>query len=285
MQNSLSFEKLKGSALALPTKRPFSWKVFLIVMALVVVGSVVKVPALLLMGLPDRRDLWLTVAAVSVAENVVLLGLLPAGVGLLLAGRIGLGLPFIEGWVKNEPIWDRFGKVFITSIVVTIVVAVVGIGFLQLTAPLIVEELEGYGYTLKDLQGIPQAPIWAMFLASFSAGVTEEVGFRLGLMTLFAWLGGLAFRDGEGRPRSAVFWIANFLVALLFGAAHFSNIIMMGLPLSPLLVARTLIGNSLAAVGFGWLYWKRGLESAMLSHFFLDVILYVVLPLAVMLFT
>jgi membrane protease YdiL (CAAX protease family) len=37
--------------------------------------------------------------------------------------------------------------------------------------------------------------------------------------------------------------------------------------------------NALVAVGFGYLYWKRGLESAMLAHFSADVVLHVLGPI------
>jgi hypothetical protein len=37
--------------------------------------------------------------------------------------------------------------------------------------------------------------------------------------------------------------------------------------------------NGLLGVGFGWLYWKYGLESAMLGHFSADIVLHVLPPL------
>jgi membrane protease YdiL (CAAX protease family) len=48
--------------------------------------------------------------------------------------------------------------------------------------------------------------------------------------------------------------------------------------ITPLVVIRAIILNGIAGVAFGWLYWKMGLESAMLSHFFTDVVLHVILP-------
>ena len=34
--------------------------------------------------------------------------------------------------------------------------------------------------------------------------------------------------------------------------------------------------NGIAAIPFGYLYWKRGLESAMIAHFCADFVIYVV---------
>jgi hypothetical protein len=70
-------------------------------------------------------------------------------------------------------------------------------------------------------------------------------------------------------------------VAVLFGAFHLLNLSAMGLPLMAGLVIRAIFGNGLMALAFGWLYWKYGLECAMLTHFILDVLLYVLLPLVV----
>jgi hypothetical protein len=37
--------------------------------------------------------------------------------------------------------------------------------------------------------------------------------------------------------------------------------------------------NGLGGLAFGWLYWKRGLESAMMAHFSADIVLHVITPL------
>ena len=44
------------------------------------------------------------------------------------------------------------------------------------------------------------------------------------------------------------------------------------------MVARTVLLNAVAGVVFGWLYWKRGLEMAMLAHFGGDLVLHVAAP-------
>ena len=47
-------------------------------------------------------------------------------------------------------------------------------------------------------------------------------------------------------------------------------------PLTPALITRTIVLNSLAGIAFGWLYWRRGLEAAMLAHFSTDIVLHVI---------
>ncbi len=46
--------------------------------------------------------------------------------------------------------------------------------------------------------------------------------------------------------------------------------------ITPEVIVVALALNGIAAVSFGYLYWKRGLESAMIAHFCADFVLYVV---------
>jgi membrane protease YdiL (CAAX protease family) len=48
--------------------------------------------------------------------------------------------------------------------------------------------------------------------------------------------------------------------------------------ITPEVVLLALALNGIAAVSFGYLYWKRGLEAAMIAHFCADFVLYVVGP-------
>jgi membrane protease YdiL (CAAX protease family) len=97
-------------------------------------------------------------------------------------------------------------------------------------------------------------------------------------MSLLAWLGKFISKTSEGRPTPAIFWIANILAAVLFGLGHLPAMLSL-IPLTPLVIARTVVLNGLLGIIFGWLYWKRGLESAMISHFSADIVLHVLLAL------
>jgi membrane protease YdiL (CAAX protease family) len=69
-------------------------------------------------------------------------------------------------------------------------------------------------------------------------------------------------------------WIAILISGLAFGVAHLPSAVVMGIELTPLYIVRTLILNSVGIL-YGWLYWKRGFESAMLAHFSTDLIVHV----------
>jgi hypothetical protein len=259
----------------LHVQRTCKWKVFWIGLALYLVAVIAGIPLALTMQPLAEGESWLARASLELVEYL-LVGVLSLGVGLCLAGRIGLGLPFIEGWVEKEPIWDRFRGMLGLSLVIAI------IGSLAMLVSGMVLTVLVVAFKIVPLDAMLEAGAWAesypapwkWFLVSINAGVTEEVAFRLGLMTLLAWLGSLISRDDGGHPTAAVLWIANIVAALAFGAAHLGGII--PVPLTPVFIVRTVVQNGIVGTAFGWLYWERGLESAMLTHFLFDVVTYVV---------
>ena len=97
-------------------------------------------------------------------------------------------------------------------------------------------------------------------------------------MSLIAWLGSFISKTVEGKPTGVIFWIANILAAVVFGIAHLPAMALI-IPLTPLVITRTILLNGVGGVIFGWLYWKRGLESAMVAHFSADIVLHVLLAL------
>ena len=97
-------------------------------------------------------------------------------------------------------------------------------------------------------------------------------------MSFLAWLGKFISKTSEGKPTAAVFWIANILAAVLFGLGHLPTTSLL-VALTPLVVTRAVILNGLIGIVCGWLYWKRGLESAMVAHFSADLVLHVLLAL------
>jgi hypothetical protein len=70
-----------------------------------------------------------------------------------------------------------------------------------------------------------------------------------------------------------VFWISNLIAGFIFGLLHLIGVV----PVPEDLLSKTLVvlQNTWVGLLFGWFYWKFGLESAMLTHFLLDVFLYV----------
>lgn len=68
-----------------------------------------------------------------------------------------------------------------------------------------------------------------------------------------------------GQPSALVAWLAIAVAAAVFALGHLPALAQ-SLELSAPVVARTLGLNLLAGLAYGWLFWRRSLETAMLAH-------------------
>src|SRR5215217_5887633 len=261
--------------------KPFNWKVFLILWAAAVFGVITVLPYILTLQSSTLQNFDLPISlpaliAIQIIQNALLFGLLIAA-GLFFANRIGLGLPILEARLRGEVVTDKVRAILPISIVVGVIASVLIIGLaLAIFQPALLRELGEAARSLSLQNGQPEA--WKGFLASFYGGIVEEVLLRLFLMSFLAWLGKFISHTSEGLPTATVLWVANILAAIVFGLGHLPATATL-ISLTPLVITRAVILNGLAGVGFGWLYWKRGLEAAMLSHFSADLVLHVLLAL------
>lgn len=93
-------------------------------------------------------------------------------------------------------------------------------------------------------------------------GITEEILTRFGLMSLFVYLFSLVFKSSPNLK----FWLGIFVSSILFALGHFPVVFQSVSNPGFATIVYILIGNSIAGVLFGWLYWRKGLESAMIGH-------------------
>jgi membrane protease YdiL (CAAX protease family) len=261
--------------------KPFPWKSFFILWIASIFGTIAVIPYSLALqsGALQGLDLPLplpALIAIQILQSVLLFGVLTA-LGLLLANRIGLGFPILEAQLRGEPIGDKVRAILPVSIAVGVIASLLIIA-LEVTVfqPALLREIGDTADALNLQAAQPAA--WKGFLASFYGGIVEEILLRLFLMSLLAWFGSFLSKTTEGKPTNLVFWIANILAAIIFGIAHLPATATL-VPLTSLVVTRAIVLNGLAGIAFGYLYWKRGLEAAMLAHFSADIVLHVLLAL------
>jgi membrane protease YdiL (CAAX protease family) len=261
--------------------KPFDRRIFFSLWAASVLGVLTVLPYVLtlqaevLESMPLPMPLAVLIP-LQVLQNAILFGLV-IWIGLWAANRTGLGLPILEAALTGEPVKQKIKAILLPSVVLGIITAAVIILLeVLLFNPLLAAQL-GDGAAVLNLQG-SQPSAWKGLLASFYGGINEEILLRLGLMSLLVWLGKGVAKAPDGHPAPIVFWVANLLAALAFGLGHLPATALL-IPLTPLVIARAVVLNGLAGLGFGWLYWRRGLESAMLSHFSADLVLHVLLAL------
>jgi len=98
-------------------------------------------------------------------------------------------------------------------------------------------------------------------------GVTEELLLRWGLMTLLA--AGFVRLASRLRVSPALgIRLAIVASALVFGAAHLPSLLTKSADLTTATVLFVVFANAAFGLVAGWLYWRRGLEAAILAHAF-----------------
>ncbi|MFC5435566.1 CPBP family intramembrane glutamic endopeptidase [Rhodanobacter umsongensis] len=204
------------------------------------------------------------VAGAQIAQAGLLCWLL-AWLGLCLGTPYGLDAPWLRAWIYRRP-RDPAGHPHWGLAALLGVLAAVVVAGLSLLGP------------KEAVEQAATATGWAWrgFLASFYGGIVEEVECRLFLVAVMVWL--LA-RCNRRVARPWMFVLAIVLAALLFGAGHLPAAFAIGMAHTPALITRIVVLNALVGVVTGGLFWKYGLEHAMLAHFCADLVLHVGVPL------
>lgn len=171
--------------------------------------------------------------------------------GCFAAKRVGLDAPVIRGLLAQEPVGPILRRQLAPAVAAGITSALVIVGYAWITAPWF------KGASMFDLP----MPLLTKLLFG---GVVEELITRWGLMSLFVYG---AMRLGLGRSGSAApFVVGAVLAALLFAAGHLPMLSVLVASPSAAMVAAVMIGNFIPGFLFGVLFWKRGLEAAMIGH-------------------
>jgi len=259
--------------------KPFNWKIFFILWVAAILATLAVLPyafemqsdiiALVPISLP-------ALIAIQIVQSGILFAIL-IFIGLILMKRIGLSTPILDAATNGETYADKFSAILPISIALGVTASLFIVGLdAYIFQPALLRELGDKANSLNLQTSQPAA--WKGFLASFYGGITEELLLRLFVMSLFAWLGSFINKTSDGKPTHIIFWIANILAAILFGIGHLPAVSVL-LPLTTLVVIRTVVLNAVGGILFGWLYQSRGLESAMIAHFSADIILHVLLAL------
>jgi membrane protease YdiL (CAAX protease family) len=118
-------------------------------------------------------------------------------------------------------------------------------------------------------------PMWAGALASIYGGINEEILLRLFLFTLIYFLFSKCIKLNTSN-KTFILWTVNIMVAVLFGIGHLPAAFKLITP-SAFEIFRILFLNGIAGVVFGWLYWSKGLWTAIAAHFVTDLMIHVLL--------
>ena len=187
-------------------------------------------------------------------------------IGVRLQRRTGLGVPKIESLVYEKQLPNFSRKGVWLSVSITFVLSVL----------LILSDLFLFSPFISSAIGEQVKPIWWQgILAMIYGGITEELMLRLFGMTFIVWvLAVIMRREKEAIPPS-FYYIAIFLTAILFGIGHLPATMELFGELSAIIVTRAIVLNGLVGVWFGYLYWRKGLEYAIIAHMSADFFIHV----------
>jgi membrane protease YdiL (CAAX protease family) len=216
---------------------------------------------------PVKIDISPLLIVLSTVVNNLIIYAAAIFLGLLFSKKIGMGLPILEGVLKKENKTKEFKALLIPSICIGILA-----GVLMLIASIPFNKL------IPELASESVAPaVWKGFLASFYGGIAEEVLLRLFVVSLLVWITFKIKKNDNGSPTNFGIWLSIILAAILFGIGHLPATAAI-VPLTGIVVFRAILLNGIGGLILGWLYWKKGLESAIITHFTIDIVLHVIFP-------
>ncbi len=252
-------------------KERYRWHVAISVLVLFIIGSLINIPFSrevkrlnIEAGQTDiKLDPSIFNDVITIGVSSLILGVILVFIGLWFSARANLGAPILAKLFSKEPLDKiRILKATLASILLATIAALFLLGLF---------ELQKEFYPISHKISRPAKPFYA--LVSFSAGITEEIMFRLGLMSLI--IAFIQFLKNAQSPSNKLVWTGILISAVFFGLIHLplsNNFV----DLTPFTIAVTMIGNLITGSIFGWIFWKRGLLIAIISHIAFDLVFHVV---------
>lgn len=226
-----------------------------------VLSMLLQAPALDPAALPpDVRLLPPAALRLLLLVNPLILVTVMAAVGAAFAHRVGLDSS-LAGTRRAGIRTMGLAQAAVAGLVVAVVIQSLDVW----VAPALGAEWQEFRLKAESAPVWPGLPVGMLY-----GGVAEEIMMRWGLMTLVAW--GIwrlrCRRDASGAPAMlspTAAWTAIVAAALVFGAGHLP-LLAQSVELGSGLVLRTVGLNAIAGILYGKLFWKYGLENAMVAH-------------------
>ncbi|MEA2204145.1 MAG: hypothetical protein QOE77_921 [Blastocatellia bacterium] len=186
-------------------------------------------------------------------------------IGVMLADKVGLASPAAEAFARGGNVLPALRPQIAPGIIAGLVGGAMIILMWYLARPHLPALFVTRAEHLNTLVPLPTRLLYG--------GFTEELLLRWGVMTLLVWLPFRVFQKGQGRPRAIWVVSAIFISSIVFGMGHLPIASALGVGLPAPIVAYIIMANSLFGLIAGYLYWKKGLEAAIIAHMFAHVVI------------
>lgn len=186
-------------------------------------------------------------------------------VGVALANKVGLASPAAEALAGGGKVLAALRPQIAPGVISGLAGGVAIILLWFLARPLLPALFVTRAEHLNTLMPLPTRLLYG--------GFTEELLLRWGVMTLLVWLPFRLFQKGQGRPSATWVVSAIFISSIVFGMGHLPIASALGVGLTVPIVGYVVMANSMFGFIAGYLYWKKGLEAAMIAHMFAHVVI------------
>jgi membrane protease YdiL (CAAX protease family) len=122
---------------------------------------------------------------------------------------------------------------------------------------------------------LPHPPFPTSLVASFTAGIGEEIIFRLLFISFWVWL--ISDKILKGKKQNAVFWVISLLSALAFAFAHIPAFMFLNhwksfAEIPGVLLTELILLNGVVGLLAAWYFRKAGYLAAIGIHFWTDIV-------------
>jgi len=221
-----------------------------------------------ILPIPPGTEMPLSIPAmklVTVFQQAIILAVAVL-VGVVLASKVGLSSPVAEAAASGGDSVSAFKPQIIPGIVGGLAggvsLVLIAAALKPFLSPEVLARLGQYGKILP----LPTRLLYG--------GIIEELLLRWGLMTLLVWAAWRLFQKGQNRPKPALFVGSILISSLVFAIGHLPMAFMLFPELTLALKLFVIVGNSAFDLIAGYLYWKKGLESAMIAHALTHVVMF-----------
>lgn len=199
--------------------------------------------------LTDQFPKWAIQWLILINPSILLI--IAVTIGIFLHEKVKLEVPLIRDlFLKQKP--AGISGIIWSGIAGGIIAGMLIVGVASVFESFLPQEFVELGEKIK----------LSLAAKLLYGGITEEILLRFGCMTLVVW--GIWKLSKQLTP--TVYWLGIGISSLVFALGHFPVAFQAVDTPSVGLLSYILLGNMAGGGVFGYLYWKRGLEAAMIAH-------------------
>ena len=184
-------------------------------------------------------------SSIVIAQGVIFTGIY-AAIGSVLSKRIGFNSPLISYLLNKDRVVPQVKKQLIYAIIIG-------------TFGALIMFLSNSGSIFSSYVGQ-----FSVIGRLFGASLYEEIMARWFLMTLLIWIFWCLFERKTSKPSNLIIWAGLVVSNMLFIAGHYPAVSILISDNTEIMIM--FLWMFIITVPWGWLYWKFGIESAIVAH-------------------